>query len=124
MSDEKLGGNIGLPAVLPGMNRFPGGAGGTSEAPDPDGNELSGEEVEKIIARAKKNFQLAESADSDNRDAGRDDDEFYAGKQWNSTDEQKRIDLRQPVLTINQMPTFCNQVTNDYRMNRMSITVL
>jgi hypothetical protein len=125
MSEQKLGGNIGLPRVVPGMIRVPdgGNAGGSPEAPDAD-EEISGEEQQKIIERGKKNFELAESAEAHNRDEGRSDDQFYLGKQWSSTDEQARATDKRPCLTFNKLPTFCRQVTNDYRMNRMSITVL
>lgn len=120
-----LGGNIGMPKWVPGVIRTPGGGGGSSppEAPE-DGKTLTPEEGQKVVDRAKKNWDLAESADSHNRDAGRGDDEFYIGKQWSSTDEQVRTDQKRPCMVFNKLPTFCHQVTNDYRMNRMGITVL
>lgn len=123
MSDGKLGGNIGMPKWVPGVIRTPGGGGGDPVAPE-DGKELSSDEAQKVVDRAKKRWDLAESADSHNRDAGRADDQMYIGEQWDATDKQVRIDQKRATLTFNKFPTFAQQVTNDYRMNRMGITVL
>lgn len=44
--------------------------------------------------------------------------------QWASADRIERANKKRPCLTINRMPQFTNQVTNEGRQNRASINVI
>jgi len=57
----------------------------------------------------------------------KDDLEFYIGKdncQWNETALRSRTELGRPSLTVNVLPQFVHQVTNQIRQNTPSINVI
>jgi hypothetical protein len=76
-----------------------------------------------FLKTARKRFERAITAESRNRAAALDDLRFYAGDQWDETARSRREAAQRPCLTINKMPTFVKQVTNDQRQNRPAITV-
>lgn len=77
----------------------------------------------KILRIARERFQLVVEAESEIRKDGLEDLEFRAGHQWPSELKQERdLDAR-PCLTINRIPQFIRQITNDQRQNRPSIKV-
>lgn len=76
-----------------------------------------------IIAEVKKRFEMCNSADGDNRKEGMDDLEFLKGNQWPEKQRRSREADGRPCLTINKLPTFLAQVTNDQRQNRNAIKV-
>lgn len=77
-----------------------------------------------VIKTALKRFQLAAEAENKNRKDGLEALKFRAGDQWPAqVKEQRTLDMR-PCLTINQLPKFIRQVTNDARINRPGIKVL
>jgi hypothetical protein len=77
---------------------------------------------EDVIADAKGYLQMCITADA-NRDEKLDDLRFLSGDQWpDQVKRQRDVDQR-PCLTINKLPTFLHQVTNDQRMNVPSIKV-
>lgn len=86
----------------------------------------SGEEAKlgdrDVIVDAKGFLQMCISADA-NRDARLDDLRFLSGDQWPDQVKRQRDVERRPCLTINKLPTFLHQVTNDQRMNVPSIKV-
>ncbi len=93
--------------------------------PQPERKTVKGDkEAEpKLVDLAKKRFQQAADAESEMRKFALDDLKFRAGEQWpDGIKRQREIDGR-PCLTINQMPQFIRQVTNDQRQNRPSIQV-
>lgn len=75
-----------------------------------------------IIKDAMDAFRAASEAESKNRAAWVDDMRFARlGEQWpSSVKRQRELDGR-PCLTINRLPSFIRQVTNDARQNRPSI---
>lgn len=77
----------------------------------------------KLLELAKKRFQLASDAESEIRKEALDDLKFRAGEQWPDAVKNQRETDKRPCLTINQMPQFIRQVTNDQRQNRPSIQV-
>jgi hypothetical protein len=78
---------------------------------------------EDLLAAARKRFLLAEEAEREMRSLGLDDLKFRAGEQWpQSVKSERDMDAR-PCLTINRIPQFIRQVTNDQRQNRPSIKV-
>lgn len=81
------------------------------------------ERKDKIILRVIKRMDRAISAESENRLAALDDRKFKSGSQWPAeVVAQRNIDKR-PCLTINKLPTFIHQITNDQRQNRPAIKI-
>lgn len=76
-----------------------------------------------LLETARKRFDLAVDAESDIRTEALDDLEFRSGKQWPDEVKKARELDRRPCLTINRLPQFVRQVTNDQRQNRPSIKV-
>lgn len=72
----------------------------------------------------RKAFELAQDAESDNRELALADLRFARlGEQWPDKIKEQREREGRPVLTINKMPAFIRQVVNDSRMNRPQIKV-
>jgi len=78
---------------------------------------------EDIIKLAKKRFKESLDAWEDNRKDYDDDLRFISGEQWPSNIQRERDLEGRPCLTINRLPQFIRQVTNDQRQNRPSIKV-
>jgi len=93
-------------------------------AADPDGNKAEGESDDDILSLARQHYRMCEDAEGDRSDA-KDDLTFLLGgeNQWDPRGlAQRKLDGR-PVITVNDLPTFLHQVTNDQRQNRPSIKV-
>jgi len=84
-----------------------------------DGEEAKTTAPDKVLAVALKRYQRCEDKDRDNRLEGYDDLAFLAGDQWDEKAKQQRGD--RPMLTINRLPQFAEQVTGDMRQMRPSI---
>lgn len=78
---------------------------------------------EDVLETAKKRFDLAVEAEADIRKEALDDLKFRAGDQWDDQIKNQRELENRPCLTINRLPQFIRQVTNDQRQNRPSIKV-
>lgn len=78
---------------------------------------------ESILELAKSRFKISEDAEQTIRDEALDDIKFRAGEQWPKEVEQERKSDHRPCLTINRIPQFIRQVTNDQRQNRPSLKV-
>lgn len=81
------------------------------------------DDKEDVLATARKRFQLAEEAYSEIEREAVDDMRFLAGDQWPEEIKRDRELRRRPCLTINRLPQYLRQVTNDQRQNRPSIKV-
>lgn len=83
------------------------------------------ESDDDILKEARERYQACETAESDNRTAALDDLLFLSGglNQWNPADAAVRTAERRPCLTINNLPTFLHQVTNQQRMNKPAVKV-
>lgn len=68
-------------------------------------------------------LMVCTSADGNNRLEALDDLNFLVGNHWPATIERQREIDQRPCLTINKLPTFLHQVTNDQRMNVPSIKI-
>lgn len=90
------------------------------ESPKEDAKENSDEEILRI---ARERFDLSEEAESEIRIQAIDDLEFLSGNQWPEKIKNQRDQEDRPCLTINRMPQFVRQITNDQRQNRPSIKV-
>jgi hypothetical protein len=78
---------------------------------------------EELIKLAKQRFQVAVEAETENRRQELEDQQFLTGEQWPmEIRNQRMLDMR-PCLTVNRLPQFIRQVTNDQRQNRPSIKV-
>ena len=80
-----------------------------------------------VIARAKKRAESAQSASAEIYRKARSDLRFLSdepGAQWEPEDYQNRIQRKRPVLEIDQLKQFVNQVANDAKMNTPNITVI
>lgn len=76
-----------------------------------------------ILTTARKRFDRAIVAESENRAAAIVDLRFKNGEQWEQSARARREAERRPCLTINKMKTFVHQITNEQRMNRPGINV-
>lgn len=76
-----------------------------------------------IISEVKNRFEMCNQADGENHKEGLDDLEFLKGNQWPEKQRRSREADGRPCLTINKLPTFLAQITNDQRQNRASIKV-
>jgi hypothetical protein len=73
---------------------------------------------------AKEDFKLCVDAEADQRKEALDDLKFaLLGEQWHDKDRSSREAQGRPCLTINRLPAFIKQVTNDARQNRPAINV-
>lgn len=82
---------------------------------------------EVILTRAKKNAADAADHWREVYDKAREDLRFLSddpGAQWDATDYQARTVNRKPILTIDQLMQYVNQVTNNIRMNTPSINII
>ena len=77
-----------------------------------------------IISRAMQRFQQSADATAMNRRECLEDLKFFAGEQWPNEIKQVRELSERPCLTINRLPQFTRQVTNDQRQNRPEIKVI
>lgn len=88
-----------------------------------DAEELTPEKKTEVIAAAKGYLELCNTAYGQNRTEELDDLEVLAGNHWPpEVKRQRELDNR-PCLTVNKLPTFLHQVTNDQRQNVPGIKV-
>jgi len=76
-----------------------------------------------LLQKARKRFKLSREAWDENREKMLNDLEFLNGDQWPSDIKAERGEDDRPCLTINRLPSFCDQVEGDQRQNRPSIKV-
>lgn len=72
---------------------------------------------------ARKRFKLAADAEQHIRKEALEDLRFYAGEQWPDNIVSDRNLTNRPILTINRLPQFAQQVINEQRASRPSIQV-
>lgn len=78
---------------------------------------------EEILEIAHKRFMLASEAEYEIRRESLEDLEFRSGKQWPDEIKSARDIQQRPCITVNRLPQFVRQVTNDQRQNRPAIKV-
>lgn len=75
-----------------------------------------------ILTDAKAAFKICDEAEQDNRRLWLEDMKFARlGEQWPEAVKAQRDKEGRPCLTINRLPSFIRQVTNDARQNKPSI---
>jgi len=78
-----------------------------------------------VVQEALARWQDADTYEATNREEAEDDLNMLAGRNhWPADVVTDRERKKRPVLTINKLPSFTDQVTNDSRMNKRSIKVL
>jgi len=85
--------------------------------------EPQAEKDSELVAEAHKLFQRSVDVWSENRRMFVEDLDFVSGKQWPDPVQRDRDAQGRPCITVNRMPQFIRQVTNDQRQNRPSIKV-
>ena len=76
------------------------------------------------LADDRESFAACQEHEREQRRQSLDDLKFSKlGEQWDERDKEKRRKEGRPCLTINRMPAFTKQVTNDSRINRAQIKV-
>jgi len=83
----------------------------------------SGDSDQEILDEALDRYRLCVDASSENESLAVDDLRFLAGEQWPAAAKAQRLQERRPALTINTLPTYLHQVTNDQLQNKVSIHV-
>lgn len=78
---------------------------------------------EDILATARKRFQLCVDAENATRLKELDDLRFMNGDQWPQEIRAQREADNRPCLTINRLPQYVHQITNDQRQNRPSTKI-
>ena len=93
-----------------------------SEIPADEADAQSDSDAD-ILAVAKRRFLIAAQADTEIRKEAVEDLKFLSGEQWPlEIRNQRNIDNR-PCLTINRLPQFVSQITNEQRQSRSAIKV-
>lgn len=88
-----------------------------------DDKQASGKDDDALIGEVVKFLEGRISAETENRTNALDDLKFLKGEQWPDQVRRMRELEGRPCLTINKLPTFLHQVTNDQRQNKPGIKV-
>lgn len=96
-----------------------------AEPPETEENDADDAEQsdEEILALAHERFKQCVEAEQNIRQLALEDLKFGAGDQWPANIKQAREQKKRPCLTINRLPQFIRQITNDIRQNRPAIKV-
>lgn len=91
----------------------------------PVGDDAAGQVTsdEALLKEVRERLQMCITAEQQNRTEALDDLRFGAGQQWPEAMRRMREIEARPCLTINKLPAFIHQVTNDQRQNRSSIKI-
>ena len=73
---------------------------------------------------AIRRWNSAAEFDSEDRAAALDDMRFLGGRQWSDSETRERKSADRKTVTINQLPKFVRQITNEGRMNEVALNVL
>lgn len=98
------------------------------EDPDAEAQRLEQERAEaeedsEIVQRAMECYRLGIDASAEWRRQSMQDLEFMAGDQWDTSAKALRESQGRPIVTVNRLPQFVRQVTNEQRQAKPSITV-
>lgn len=76
-----------------------------------------------IVQRARECYRVGLDASAQWREDALSDLEFLAGEQWDANIKGRRDAEGRPALTVNRLPQFIRQVTNEQRQQKPSVTV-
>ena len=82
-----------------------------------------GSRDEDILREARDRAQRASGWWRHNFNAAKEDIAFLAGNQWPDNITLERTEEQRPVLTLNTLPQYVDQVVGDQRQNRPAISV-
>lgn len=85
--------------------------------------QAEAEENTAIVARAKECYRLGMDVSAKWREDALLDLQFLAGDQWDPNHKAQRDVRGAPALTVNRLPQFVRQVTNEQRQSKPSVTV-
>jgi len=86
-------------------------------------DQVEDERVKKFLRLAQERFKLCADATADSRQKALDDLNFRVGEQWPADIQMQRQMDGRPCLTMNRLPQFIRQVTNEQRQQRPAIQV-
>jgi len=86
-------------------------------------SSMSKAEASAIVAEVRDRIQESWNFDKANRMDAATDLAFLAGDQWPEAVRRERESNARPMLTINRLPQFVRQVTNDIRQAEFAIKV-
>mgnify|MGYP003146377349 CR=1 FL=1 len=92
-----------------------------TESTDPEAQLR--EETESFLTLAQERFKTIVDAESILRQKMLEDLEFRASEQWPDNVKSMREQDNRPCLTVNRIPMFIRQVTNNQRISRPAIEV-
>jgi hypothetical protein len=87
------------------------------------GQGTPSQKVRDFMTLARKRFDLVATTESTLRNEMLEDAKFRASEQWLPDIEDERSQDGRPCLTINRLPVFIRQVTNQQRANRPAVQV-
>lgn len=76
-----------------------------------------------LLEQARTRYSLVVEAERKIRDEAREDLRFLAGEQWDMATLHERKSNGRPALTINKLPVFVRQVSNEARQNSASVKI-
>lgn len=80
-------------------------------------------DVREFLTKAVERFKLAAEAEARIRSEALEDLRFRAGEQWPDAVKHVRDADKRPCLTINRLPQFLKQITNEQRAARPAVQV-
>ena len=89
----------------------------------PDEAETPGEADAELLEEARKFLSERIASEAEMREEALSDLKFLAGEQWPESVAASRKADNRPCITVNKLPVYLHQVTNDQRQNRSSIKV-
>lgn len=81
------------------------------------------EENAEIVRRAKECYRIGLEVSETWRKDALEDLSFLAGEQWDPNVKGQRDAAGRPALTVNRLPQFVRQVTNEQRQSKPAVTV-
>ena len=96
---------------------------GDKSAAQQSAEEVQAAEVREFLLLALKRFRTIADAESELRGEMLDDLRFRAGDQWPASIKHDRESDGRPCLTVNRIPTFIRQITNQQRNARAGVQV-
>lgn len=95
-----------------------------TEEPSPDGLATDeGESDAELVKRAKSCYRSGMDASAKWREDALEDLAFLAGEQWDPSIKGQRDAQGRPALTVNRLPQFVRQITNEQRQSKPAVTV-
>lgn len=95
------------------------------EAPSTEETEAQteAESDSELVQRAKEFYRMGLEATAQWREDALEDLRILSGDQWDPTHKGARVSQGRPALTVNRLPQFVRQVTNEQRQSKPSVTV-